>query len=1154
MNRKVIFSICLSAFLISCSQEKQEPKKPGVYDPSAVKTEKIAVWKRFNNQHQNKWKVKWNPITGTPHKISGHYIEIKDSLTKENIEQVTRKQLEKHRDLLQINPKTLNLSKADLDIPKYAEASTGTWYINYRQTYNDLPVRGGSVRLIIRNQKLTSFGSDYYPGIDISPDPKISEEQAVEKVNLYMDQEQPLEPFSSELIILPKVITNGIRYYLSWQITMPVVYISSALLVHKPFSPPGEEQEPEQVPVQWRYFIDAETGNIIERINLMVEADLHGRVSGTIHPRVPADPLMEVPMANMAVNLNILNGRQSLWVETNANGEYIFNGLDAGPANIIISLKGLHVQVRNQDTGDPDPIPEAATHIAQIEVPGRHDWVWSPDEPQPNIAEINAFYHVNWIRDWFLRGDPFDISPDPDPLQVNVRIAGWGNASASADGLRFGTGNLAAGQEDWALCADIIYHEYTHRIVQKIYEDAMVLLPYSGQTGAMNEAWADYFAATTTDNPAHGVGCYQGRNIDIPDRHYPDDWRGLVHTDGLIFSGAIWDTRSFLENDYANDLALRAMKNTPISFSEYLEAMLEEDDDSAHHPPDSTANNDISDGTPNIETICHSFYDLHGIYSAGCIGYTNDPIAAIATPSPTEFNLFDGAVNLIDIVGAAAGALEQPLDHFIIEYSDANTIPPNWQSAGIALTDGGRTVVIDDILASWDLTEIPEGTYNILLTVVDAANNMASRQTKVTISRLLRGGWPQNMENYFITPIAVGNIDPVTPQLEVVAISNGRIYVFHENGSLYEPWPIFVSWGPNSAPAIADLDNDGDFEIVASNPGHVRAWHHDGTRMFTRFFEGRCNNNNFMASPVLWDLDNDGNMEIIAGACDGNLHIVHPELDENDNISNFESGGFTWPKIANGTILATPAIADLDRDGEMEIVVSTSEGNIYAWNLDGSDLAGWPIDIGQPVISSAAIGDIDNDPNHDLEIIVGSDDGNVYAWHHDGRLLDGLWPVDISERSNVIWTSPALTDLDGDGDLEILINGKDDTLKALEHDGSEVMEWRPEFPPLMSSYSPVVGDLDNNNIPEVAIGASNTRVYAYHTNGATVNNFPQLTNGHFLFGSPLITDMDFDGHPEIIAGSRGLYIWNLPNNYNPDVQDWPTFHHDMKRTGNYDLR
>ncbi len=137
----------------------------------------------------------------------------------------------------------------------------------------------------------------------------------------------------------------------------------------------------------------------------------------------------------------------------------------------------------------------------------------------------------------------------------------------------------------------------------------------------------------------------------------------------------------------------------------------------------------------------------------------------------------------------------------------------------------------------------------------------------------------------------------------------------------------------------------------------------------------------------------------------------------------------TLPASWDESWLASPAVVDLDGDGGREIVAAR-HSVLYAWDASGAMLwrAAWGHSASDPddhgasrMWSSPAIGDFDGDG--DLEIAVGSDaDGgvtNVAVYDHEGQLLPG-WPVHFGGADEV----RAITagDLDGDGLFEIVVN------------------------------------------------------------------------------------------------------------------------------------
>ena len=82
-------------------------------------------------------------------------------------------------------------------------------------------------------------------------------------------------------------------------------------------------------------------------------------------------------------------------------------------------------------------------------------------------------------------------------------------------------------------------------------------------------------------------------------------------------------------------------------------------------------------------------------------------------------------------------------------------------------------------------------------------------------------------------------------------------------------------------------------------------------------------------------------------------------------------------------------------------------------------MTGWPISLPYPVHTPCAISDINSDSNQ--EVIVRGEIDKIYIFNSDGSSVEG-WPKTIEDfgHSGTLSPSPLVTDLDGDGDIEIV--------------------------------------------------------------------------------------------------------------------------------------
>ncbi|MGD8396703.1 MAG: C25 family cysteine peptidase, partial [Candidatus Eiseniibacteriota bacterium] len=152
--------------------------------------------------------------------------------------------------------------------------------------------------------------------------------------------------------------------------------------------------------------------------------------------------------------------------------------------------------------------------------------------------------------------------------------------------------------------------------------------------------------------------------------------------------------------------------------------------------------------------------------------------------------------------------------------------------------------------------------------------------------------------------------------------------------------------GFSATQAIGDLERDGDPEIA--NVGFTLAqdslfvWDHEG-QVIDGFPKWLMDDFNF-ASPAMADLDRDGDLEIVVWAGKGGRLFAwhHDGTEVADGDANPDTDGVLYRVFSTSFNFASPAVGNLDMDDSLEVVVAVninsadSTGAVYAVNLDGS--------------------------------------------------------------------------------------------------------------------------------------------------------------------------------------------------------------------------
>ena len=231
------------------------------------------------------------------------------------------------------------------------------------------------------------------------------------------------------------------------------------------------------------------------------------------------------------------------------------------------------------------------------------------------------------------------------------------------------------------------------------------------------------------------------------------------------------------------------------------------------------------------------------------------------------------------------------------------------------------------------------------------------------------------------------------------------------------------------------------------------------------------------SSPAIADVNGDGQNDVVVGGQDGGLYAYDA------------SGARLWRGQATAAIASSPAVGDLDADGRNEVAVGTGtlDGDAYragtgALNIfEGNGalrcqkLMGGTKE-GSAVYGAPAIGDVNGDGQND--VVFGSFDHNVYVL--DNRCNT----IAIKDNRDSIFSTPALYDVDGDGQMEIFIGGdatRNDAVpesfaggvfRALRYNGTGQLAefWQRRSTETFMSGA-AVGDIDGDGRLEVVTGA-----------------------------------------------------------------------------------
>ncbi len=406
-----------------------------------------------------------------------------------------------------------------------------------------------------------------------------------------------------------------------------------------------------------------------------------------------------------------------------------------------------------------------------------------------------------------------------------------------------------------------------------------------------------------------------------------------------------------------------------------------------------------------------------------------------------------------------------------------------------------------------------------------------------------------------------------------------------------DAWDFFV-------PTLSDVDSDGDADLIVGggygslffvqNIGTVNApiWAPQISN-YTGIIVG------YKATPHLADFDCDGKPDLIIGNDKGKLYFLK-------NMGTNVSGIVQWSQITatftnvDFTHLdyTSPACADLDDDGDIDILLSEHYGNVNyfentgdscnpQWRWVTGDLLSGTIDVGQSAFPTL----VDIDGDCDFDLFIGKANGQIRYYRNEGTTDQPNWVL-VTENflgfdTGGTWTNPAkpvFTDFDFDGDFDLVIAGSgsryyENTGSA---DSSAFQLVSSNFLPsnLAWEQSPVFADFNGDSLMDAAhfqYANASQSIFIWLNSGQagapwlsqpsdTISAGPY--SGYFFQA----LDYDYDGDPDFLfvnlSGDHKILLlrntstdWSLEVLLNDTPSDQPAsaFWVDIDQDYDWDL-
>jgi hypothetical protein len=242
-----------------------------------------------------------------------------------------------------------------------------------------------------------------------------------------------------------------------------------------------------------------------------------------------------------------------------------------------------------------------------------------------------------------------------------------------------------------------------------------------------------------------------------------------------------------------------------------------------------------------------------------------------------------------------------------------------------------------------------------------------------------------------------------------------RIAWHENNNQTFTEHPISTTTDRGRSVYAADLDNDGDMDVlsafstsIAGHGNNIIHWYENNNQTFTEHAISISLDPSNPITIYAADLDNDGDMDVLSG--------------ETQKIAWYENDGLDSPNFTERVISTNVSggnfvyATDLDCDGDVDVLCTSRDDNELKWYENNNQTFTEHI-ISTNALSARSIYAADLDNDGDMDVLSASNWDNKIAWYENNNqtFTEHIISTNVSGAYSVY-----AADLDNDGDMDVL--------------------------------------------------------------------------------------------------------------------------------------